>query len=134
VRRAGALVAAALVCAAAGCRNDQGPRGGELSVRLATPRTGDRAVLFTVVGPQRTVSAPAGSGYRVLSQLSADGDTSHVVVVAPAGSGVVPGEIARVEVPDLNRVGSYVAVLGDVATDAYAVGDTAGVTISIVRP
>jgi hypothetical protein len=127
-------VAAALVCAAAACRTDQGPRGGELSVRLAIPRTSDRAVLFTVVGPQRSVSAPPGSGYRVLSQLSADGDTSHIVVVAPAGSGVVPGEIARVEVPDLDRVGSYVAVLGDVATDAYAVGDTAGVTISLVRP
>jgi len=119
---------------AAGCNGDQGPMAGELAVRLATPRTTDRAVLFTVVGRQSGVALPPGSPYQVFYVISADGDTSHVAVVAPPGRGVVAGEIARIGVPDLGKAGSYVGTVVDVATAGYAVGDTAGVALSFAHP
>lgn len=125
---AGLLGALAMGCV------DQGPRSGELAVRLATPRNGDRAVLFTVVGRQTAVTAPPGTSYQVFSTISADGDTSHVVVVAPAGSGVAPGTIALIAVPDLSKTVSYVGTVQDVATATYAVDDTAGVSLSFRHP
>jgi hypothetical protein len=134
VRRllAAGVVAAAL--AAAGCRGDQGPRAGELAVRLATPRTGQRAVSFVLVGPLDAVSAPSGSGYRLFSVTSADGDTAYVAVVAPSGTGLAPGAIARFGVPDVQRLDRYRVTLTDAATAAYAVGDTAGLVLSVYHP
>ncbi len=132
-RRAVVLAAVLLGLAAAGCSNE-GPRAGPLAVVLATPRTGDRAVQFTVTGRQSAVSAPSGTSYQVFSTLSADGDTSHVVVVAPPGSGVVAGPVALISVPDLGRIGSYVGKVVDVATAGYAVDDTAGVSLTFSHP
>ncbi len=129
-----AVGAGLLVALAAGCNGDQGPRGGELAVRLATPRTTDRAVQLTVIGPQTGVAVPPGSSYQVFYVLSADGDTSRIVVVAPAGMGVVAGNIALIAVPDLGKAGSYVARVVDVATAGYEVDDTAGVALSLTRP
>ncbi len=133
MRRAAVFAAALLGAWAAGCR-DQGPQGGELAVRLATPRNFDRAVQFTVIGRQSSVSAPSGTAYQVFSILSADGDTSHVVVVAPAGSGVAAGPIALISVPDVSKAGSYVGRIVDVATSYYAVDDTAGMSLSFSHP
>jgi hypothetical protein len=132
-RRAVWIGTALLGLAAAGCSNE-GPRAGQLAVRLATPRTGDRAVQFTVIGRQTAVSAPSGTAYQVFSTLSVDGDTSHVVVVAPIGSGVAAGPVALISVPDLSKIGSYVGKLVDVADAAYAVDDTAGVSLSFGHP
>ena len=132
-RRALWIGAALLGLAAAGCRNE-GPRAGELAVVLATPRSGDRAVQLTVIGRQSAVSAPPGTSYQVFSTLSTDGDTSHVVVVAPSGGGVVAGPVALISVPDLGKIGSYVGKVVDVATAGYAVGDTAGVSLSFKHP
>ena len=125
-----ALAAAALF----GCHSDQGPVAGELSVRLATPRNTDRAILFRVIGPQHGVTAGTGTAYRVLSDTSTIGDTSWIAVITPQGSGLTAGEIARLAVADVRKAGDYKVVVSDVAAANYAVGDTAGVSLSVVRP
>ncbi len=76
----------------------------------------------------------AAASYRFFAGTSADGDTTHVVVVAPVGSGLAAGELARIRVDDLHQAGSYTARVLDAATATYAVGDTAGITLSIVKP
>jgi len=128
------LACAACAVVAAGCASDQGPTAGELSVRLATARPADRAVLFTVTGHLHGVSAASGSVYRVFADTAANGDTARVVVVAPAGTGLLAGELARVRVDDVRKAGSYVARVIDAATAAYTVGDTAGMSLSVVKP
>jgi len=124
------LAAAALF----GCSGDQGPVAGELSVRLATPRTTDRAVLFRVVGREHGVTAGAGTNYRVLTDTSVAGDTSWIAVITPQGAGLAAGEIARLAVPDARSAGNYRAVVTDVAAADYSVGDTAGVSLTVVKP
>lgn len=134
MRRLGLALAATLLATAAGCSGDQGPVAGELSVRLATPRSSDRAILFTVLGRASEVTAAAGRGYAVFTATSAGGDSTSVVVAAPAGGGLAAGELARVAVPDVRKVAAYAVRLVDVAAGTYADGDTAGVSLSIVRP
>jgi hypothetical protein len=133
VRRASALLALA-AAAVLGCSGDQGPVAGELSVRLATPRGTDRAVLFRVVGLQHAVTAGAGTSYRVLSDTSASGDTAWIAVIASQGSALAAGEIARLAVADVRKAGDYRVVLSDVAAADYSVGDTVGVSLTVVRP
>ena len=102
------LILAAAAAVAAGCRGEQGPVAGELSVRLATPGSGIRAALFVVIGPAGAVTAPSGSGYRVFAQTSGD-DTTRIVAVAPAGSVLVAGELARIAVNDTRQYRKYSA-------------------------
>ncbi len=133
MRRAIGVLAAALL--AAGCKGNEGPVAGELSLRLTSPRNTDRAVQLMVTGgPQHGVTAPSGSGYVVFADTSAVGDTSRIVVVSAAGTGLIPGEIARIAVPDTRQAGKYAPKLVNVAAAALTVGDTAGVSLSIVRP
>ncbi len=127
-------LAACVVVAGTGCRGDQGPVGGELSVRLVTPRNTDRGVVLVVTGRVHGVSAPAGSTYRVFADTSDNGDTAHIVVAAPQGSSVAAGEIARLRVDDTRQYRSYTARVLALATATYEVSDTAGVSVSIARP
>ena len=90
-------------------------------------------VTVTVLGTG-TVNAPSGSSYRVFADTSADGDTACAVVVAPVGGGIAAGELARIRVNDVRKVASYTARVADAATAAYIVGDTAGVTLTVVKP
>jgi hypothetical protein len=133
MRRALAL-AACMAAAGMGCRGEQGPTAGELSVRLAAPLPNDRAVLFVVTGRLHGVTAGAGSAYRVFADTSGDGDTAHVAVVAPPGSGLDAGEVARVRVDDTRKVASYAVRVVDAATASYRNGDTSGVVLTVVRP
>jgi hypothetical protein len=103
-------------------------------VRLAVARPGDRAIVFRVVGRLHAVTLAAGSTYRVFADTSANGDTAHVVVVAPAGSGLVAGELARIRVDDTRKAADYTAQVVDVAATSYANRDSAGVTLTVVRP
>jgi len=132
VRRALAVLALA-AAVAIGC-SDQGPVAGDLSVRLATARTGIRAILLRVVGLQHGVTPASGTTYRVLSDTSAAGDTSWIAVIAPQGSALVAGEIARLTVPDTRKAGDYLASLTEVAASDYSVGDLSGVTLAVVKP
>jgi type IV pilus biogenesis protein CpaD/CtpE len=118
----------------AGCRGEQGPVAGELAVRIATPRSGDRAIVFVVTGKLHGVTAPPSSAYRVFADTSANGDTAHVVVVAASGSGVVAGEIARIRVDDVRKATGYLARVIDMAAASYGNGDTSGVSLTVVRP
>ena len=127
-------LAALLAASGPGCHGDQGPAGGELSLRLATPRNGDRAVMVVVNGRVRGASAPSGSGYRVFADTSADGDTAHVVVVAPRGSAVIAGEIARLRVEDTRKYRTYTARVLTAATATYDLADTVGLSVTIVKP
>ena len=125
----------ALLAAAAACRGETGPNAGDLAVRLNAARPGDRAIVFVVTGHLHAVSAPAGGvSYRVFADTSADGDTARVVVVAPVGSGLPAGEIARIRVDDTRKAGSHTARIVDIATAQYAVGDTVGASLTVVRP
>ena len=130
-RIVGALAIAA--AAAAGC-SDQGPVAGELSVHLETARPDNRAVLFKVVGKVRGVTAGTGTGYRVLSDTSATGDTAWVAVVAPQGTGLAPGEIARLTVPDTRKAGSYEISLTEAAATDYSAGIFSGIILTVVKP
>jgi len=125
-----AFVAAAMY----GCGNADGPVAGQLAVRLATTRSGDRAILLRVVGRQRAVTAPSGSTYRVVSDTSAAGDTTWIAVIAQQGNALVSGELARLTVPDTRTAANYVVSLTDIALYNYTVGDTAGIALSVVRP
>jgi len=124
----------ALAAGAAACSGEQGPVAGELSVRLATPRATDRAIAFVVVGPQHDATVAAGSNYRLFSSASTAGDTTWITVVAPKTGGLAAGEVARIAVNDTRRAGSYLIWLGDVAAADYHVGDTAGVSLKVVKP
>ena len=128
------LVVAAAAALVAGCRSEQGPVSGELSVRLATPRVGDRGIQFVLIGPAQAPTAPTGSGYRVFSDAAAGADTTHVVVVAPPGTGLVAGDIARIAVSDTRQVRSYAAQVIALAAPNYGLADTTGVSLSVVRP
>jgi hypothetical protein len=129
------LARAALVAlTVAGCRGEQGPVSGELAVRLASPRNGDRAVVFLVTGRLNGVTAPPGSGYRVFADSSSGGDTARVVVVAPPGSGVASGVIARFRVGDTRQVLHYAARVVAIADATYQLADTSGVSVTVVRP
>lgn len=133
MRRAlGVLVLA--TAAAFGCKGNEGPVAGELSVRLATPRNSDRAMLFRVVGSQHGVTPPSGSSYRVLVDTSDVGDTSWIAVIAPQGSGLAAGEIARLAVLDTRKAADYVIALTDVAAADYSVGNISGIALTVVRP
>jgi hypothetical protein len=127
------VVVLALAAAVAGC-SDQGPVAGELSVRLTTSRTTDRAVLFKVVGKLHGVTAGTGASYRIISDTSATGDTAWVAVITPQGTGLAPGEIARITVPDTRVAGSYQISLTEAAASDYSVGTFSGITLTVVKP
>ena len=133
MRRALGMLTLAAAAWAVGC-GEQGPVAGELSVRLATSRSGDRAILFRVIGPEHGVTAGTGTGYRVVSDSSAAGDTAWIAVVAPQGTGLVAGEIARLAVPDTRKAGNYLISLTDIAAADYSVGSLAGVALTVVKP
>jgi len=118
--------------AAAGCGNE-GPVAGELEVRLASPNTDDRAILFRLVGEQTSLSAPTGSGYRVFHGAPV-GDTVRVVVMAPQSGHLPVGALVRVAVPDTRAVAAYRAVVQQVASTAYVQRPTAGYTLTVVQP
>jgi len=125
----------ALLCGvlAAGCGGSEGPVAGELEVRLATPNTDDRAVLFLLQGAQTAVTAPSGSNYRIL-KAPLGTDTLRVLVIAPQGGHLVAGALVRVAVPDTRQAASYVARPLDVATTAYAQRPVTGYQLTVVQP
>ena len=125
----------ALLCGAlaAGCGGSEGPVAGELEVRLATPNTDDRAVLFLLRGAQTAVTAPSGSNYRIL-KAPLGTDTLRVLVVAPQGGHLTAGALVRVAVPDTRQAASYVVRPLDVATAAYAQRSVTGYLLTVVQP
>lgn len=116
---------------ALGCSEPSGPVAGDLIVSL-TGALQARAVKFRLVGP-RTAVGPSGTGYRVYA-ANLLADTMYVIVVAPLGTTLGPGPIARVSVPDVRRVGAYVAIVDEVAGPTYALQNPTLFTLTVVRP
>lgn len=131
------ILVLALFCGAlaAGCGGSEGPVAGELEVRLASPNTDDRAVLFLLRGAQTAVTAPAGSNYRILKAPRGI-DTLRVMVIAPQGGHLTPGTLVRIAVPDTRQAASYSAVPLEVATTAYATRNIplTGFQLTVVQP
>lgn len=125
----------ALLCGAlaTGCGGSEGPTAGELEVRLASPNTDDRAVLFLLAGAQTAVTAPSGSNYRVLKSPFGT-DTVKVLVLAPQGGHLTAGALVRVAVPDTRQAASYTARPLDVATTAYAQRPVTGYQLTVAQP
>jgi hypothetical protein len=119
--------------AAAGCSSTEGPVAGELEVRLTTPNTDDRAVLLLLKGAQTAVTAPSGSGYRILTSVWGS-DSLRVLVIAPQGAHLAAGALARVAVPDTRQASSYTARALDVASTLYAQRLLTGYQLTVVQP
>ena len=128
-------LAVALCCAAlaAGCGSTEGPVAGELEVRLTTPNTDDRAVLFLLKGAQTAVTAATGSSYRILKAPFGT-DTLRVLVIAPVGGHLAAGALVRIAVPDTRQAASYVARPLDVASTAYAKRPVTGYLLTVAQP
>ena len=125
----------ALFCGslAAGCKSAEGPVAGELEVRLATPNSDDRAVLFLLAGAQTAVTAPSGSNYRIL-KAPLGTDTLRVLVIAPQGGHLSAGALVRVAVSDTRQAASYVARPLDVASTLYAQRPVSAYQLTVVTP
>ncbi len=104
------------------------PVAGWVTLEFTTPFPDDGAVQLTVVGgPVLEVELPAGlTGY---SGAAADG--AHLVATGALESGTV----ARLRVPDLNRVSGYQVFIGQVAQrGTYALrSSTAGYRAEVVK-
>lgn len=104
-----------LAVAMLSCKDGTGSGAGELEVRVTGPVL-PRAVLLEVVGAQQGISVPSGSGWQI-EVSPRNGDTVHVLVVAPAGATLGP-VVARVQVENVGAVGQYSAtILQASATD-----------------
>lgn len=128
-RLARVLGVAALL--ALGCSEPSGPVAGDLIVSFAGALQA-RAVKFRLVGP-RTAVGPGDTGYRVYA-ANLLADTMLVIVVAAPGTTLGPGPIARLSVPDVRRVGAYVAIVDEVAGPTYALQNPTQFALTVVRP
>jgi len=117
---------------ALGCSEPSGPVAGDLVVSL-TGSGPARAVRFRLVGSRTAVGAPGGTTYRVYAAQPL-ADTMHVIVVAPPGTTLATGPVARVAVPDVRQVGAYVAIVDEVAGATYALQNPAQFTLTVVKP
>ena len=113
------LFGAALAC------SDNSP--GILKVNLTTPNGGaDKAILLTVNGPGKLVSAAPGSGLRLFSQSLST--TSKVALTGTLASGT----ILTIEVPDISKSSQYTATILQVATPAYQLRSLTGYSLKVV--
>lgn len=130
--RARLVFAAATLGVAAACSD--GPKAGELAVKLLTPNVGsDRAILFTVKGRVSGAVAPSGANYGVVS-TAFPGDSAHIAVIAAAGQTLAPGAVAHIRVNDIDRFASYTAFVTQVVARDYTQLDTTGYVLSVVKP
>ena len=92
-----------------GCSSEShGPVAAVLDAALVSPAQDDGAVMFTVTGgPVDSVEA---SGYRLYTTRGA-GDTLRVIVAGELQS----GSIARIHIPDEQRIPQYAARIDQVA-------------------
>ncbi len=112
-----------------GCGGDKttGPVAGDLTLTLTTPGTSDGAVLIRVTGPVESITPV--SGYLLESEPLSGGMTRLVIV----GS-IVAGPIARIRVPDVNAVGTYLTLVEQVADrNTFALLSTAGYAVSVSK-
>lgn len=130
-----ALPALLLALGAAACDGGGGggtteppaPVPGALTVSLATPNTGDRAMVVSVTGPGLATAEAAVASYVVHARATPG--ALRAAVFGSLGS----GPLLRIQVPDVNRPGDYSATVVEVADGANALRETAGYTLSVAR-
>ena len=123
------LLVAAAVAAALTCGNDVvAPVAGELKVNLATPNSGDGAILISVAGPVALTSVTAPAGLRVFAG-PLTGTTTKFAITGPLTSGVV----LMLGVQDVNKVASYTAGMLQVAATSYALRSISGYSLTVSK-
>lgn len=94
--------------AAAACSDSTPPPAGDVTLTATAVPAGARSVLLRVLGPATAASAPPGSGYRVFATPA--GDTMRVAVIAPSGTSLAAGPLARLTVPNRQTATNYVVI------------------------
>lgn len=122
-------LAAAGACTGGDGGTDPEPRvePGVLTVALATPHTGDRAIVVTVSGPAIT-SVEAGSTGYVAHSRTVSG-TLRAAVFGPLAS----GPLLRIQVPDVAKASAYSATVVEVSDAGNALRDPAGYTLTVAK-
>jgi hypothetical protein len=98
-----------------------------LTVALATPNSGDRAIVVTVSGPAIT-SVEAGSTAYVAHSRTVSG-LVRAAVFGPLAS----GPLLRIQVPDVAKAAAYSATVVEVSDAGNALRDPAGYTLSVAK-
>ena len=132
--RAAAITPLLALLVACGGGSSTGASGGNepavpgwLSVQLTTPNTDDGAIQLRITGPaiQDVMAESAYNGFG-----SAAAGVSDLVM---AGA-IVTGNVARFQVPDVNRATSYnVTVVAAAQSGTYALRNVSGYRAVIVR-
>ncbi len=105
------------------------PVAGSLRVHLTDPSTGDAAILLRVTGPVASGNVVSLlSGVR-LEQRAAPGQVT-IAIFGPISS----GDVARFDVPDVDKVGEYSATVLDAADETNALRKSlGGYSVSVVK-
>lgn len=127
--RAALLLLAAVLAGACQSDGPQGLRAGEFSLQLQSPSAGDRAIMFDLVGAAQTIT-PSLQSARVMVDTLAP-DSVRIAIVAPSGSSIGPGEVARLGVANLCALSGYRARLVDVAGSDYSLKSLSGYALSV---
>ena len=124
------IVALPLLAAMLSCKDGTGSGVGALEVRVAGPVL-PRAVLLEFVGAQQGISVPSGSGWQI-EVSPQNGDTVHVLVIAPAGATLGP-VIARVQVENVGAVGQYSATILQASATDYSLIAPSTLVVAVER-
>lgn len=124
------MLALPLAAAMLACRDGTGSGVGELEVRVTGPML-PRAVLLEVVGAQQGIRVPPGSGWQI-EVAPQNGDTVHVLVVAPAGATLGP-VVARVQVANVGAVGQYSATILQASATDYSLIAPSALAVAVQR-
>lgn len=129
--RRGWLGAAAALLLMSACKDSPppvGPVAGTLTVSYQGNGASDGALLLVVVGAVTTVE-PVGA-YRVASAPISGGTETRIVVTG----NLAPGDIVRLQIPDVSKAGDYEANVEAVAhRTSFALEDPLNYTLTL-RP
>lgn len=121
------ILLAAVTAVTTTCGGIAEPTSGWVDVHLTTPNSGDGGIVFTVGGAQ--VDSVRSSFPNLFTRQVSD-TSWHVLV---AGS-LTTGVIARIYVPDVNKLTSYMAAPVEVAGQDFAQRSTTGYSLTVEKP
>lgn len=128
------LLCTAFALACPSSQREQGPRGGgEISVWLQSPSNSDRAIVFDLTGLAQGVSAAPQTTLRALVDTITP-ESVRVAVIAPRGTSITAGEVARFLVQDVCALSRYRIAIVDVAGNDYSLKTLSGYALSIRSP
>ncbi len=121
------VLVSAVIAMTTTCGSTTEPVSGWADVRLTTQNTGDGGIIFTVGGAQ-VDSVRSSFPNLYTRQVS---ETSWQVLVA---GNLTSGVIARIWVPDVNKLEGYTATPVEVAGQDFAQRAVAGYALTIEGP